>query len=79
MVIERPSRSAKFIADSSYDQTDILFLTAITYPVFLLPLFVLTRKLKIELSLAILLFNHILFLLQHDVPQCTDFITNKNY
>lgn len=78
MVVERPSRSAKFIADSSYDQTDILFLTAITYPVFLLPLCVLTRKLKIELSLAIL-FNHILFLLQHDVPQCTDFITNKNY
>jgi len=78
MGVEWPSRSAKFIADSSYDQTDILFLTAITYPVFLLPLFVLTRKLKIELSLAIL-FNHILFLLQHDVPQCTDFITNKNY
>ena len=34
MVIERPSMSAEFIADSSYDQTDILFLTAITYPVF---------------------------------------------
>ena len=78
MEVEWPSRSVKFIADHSSDLTDVFFLTVITYPVFLLPLFVLTRKLKIELSLAIL-FNHVLFLLQQDVPQCTDFITNKNY